>query len=300
MLKAAAQFVVDAIKEELGHPSSLVKLITKEPGLNKPLVEYDKGISSDEVVKWHEFGNLSYERSRPCKGSLNGFGHCPGANRNYGGVSVRREDLLNLGTTREVERWECDIQDVDGFSASKSKLHLFKSMDAMAERNSKEMIDEITPEKLAKNLAWDEIRIISRVDHDFFQTWSWDGRVFLMNSGGSHHFAASKYIAKRLNIEVPLRGRYRVHGINQVALESLTRDFEIFVMSSHHTHQMGFHRAMQSFKATYYWKDLPRPYTDQCAVFLPKAETRSAKVADVLHASAFQDLGRYLKDISTR
>lgn len=222
MLKAAAQFVLDSIKEEFGHPSSLVKLITEEPGLNKPLVEYEKGISSAEVVKWHEFGNLSYERSRPCKGSLNGFGHCPGANGNYGGVSVRREDLLNLGTTREVKRWECDIQDVDGFSASKSELRLFKSMDEMVEGNSKEIIDEITPDKLAKNLAWGEIRIISRVDHDFFQTWSWDGRVFLMNIGGSHHFAASKYIEKRLNIKVPLTGRYRVHGINQVALESLT------------------------------------------------------------------------------
>ncbi|WP_348970946.1 DUF6685 family protein [Pseudomonas atacamensis] len=300
MIKAAAQFVVGAIQEEFGHPSSLVKLIANEPGLNKPLVEYEKGISSEEVVKWHEFGNLSYERSRPSKGSLNGFGYCLGAHRNYGGVSVRRDDLLNLGTTREVERWECDIQDVAGFSASKSELHLFKSMDAMVEKNSKEMIDEITPEKLAENLAWDEIRIISRVDHDFFQTFSWDGRVFLMNSGGSHHFAASKYIAKRLNTEVPLSGRYRVHGINRVALESLTRDFEIFVMSSHHTHQMGFHRAMQSFKATYYWKNLPRPYTEQCAVFLPKAERKSAKVAEILHASAFQDLGCYLKDISTR
>ena len=57
---------------------------------------------------------------------------------------------------------------------------------------------------------------------------------------------------------------------------------------------------MQSFKATYYWKDLPRPYTEQFAVFLPKADRKSAKVAEILHASAFQNLGCYLKDISTR
>jgi hypothetical protein len=63
---------------------------------------------------------------------------------------------------------------------------------------------------------------------------------------------------------------------------------------------MGFHRAMQSFKATYYWKDLPRPYADQCAVFLPKSEKRSANVAKILHASDFQDLGRYLKNLSKR
>lgn len=62
---------------------------------------------------------------------------------------------------------------------------------------------------------------------------------------------------------------------------------------------MGFHKAMRSFKATYYWKDLPRPYTDQCAVFLPKAEKRSVKVAEILNASAFQDLGRYLNGLPT-
>ncbi|CAM5427238.1 putative protein OS=Stutzerimonas stutzeri OX=316 GN=CXK94_17845 PE=4 SV=1 [Stutzerimonas stutzeri] len=82
-------------------------------------------------------------------------------------------------------------------------------MDDMVVRNSPEMIDEISPAKLAKNLAWDEIRIISHVDHDYFATWAWDGRVFLMNSGGSHHFAAAKYIAARLEQPVELTGTYK-------------------------------------------------------------------------------------------
>ncbi|MBT2374408.1 hypothetical protein J7E41_20510 [Pseudomonas fluorescens] len=277
-----------------------MNLIAQEQGLNAHLVEHNKGISSCEVVKWNEFGDLPYERSRPTRRRLNGWGYSPGSHRNYGSIDLHRDDLLNLGTTQECPDWVCDIQDVDGFSASKSELRHFKSMDTMVERNSKEMINEITAEKLSENLAWDEIRIISRVDHDFFQTWSWDGRVFLMNSGGSHHFAAAKYIATRIGAKVPLKGKYHVHGINQAALASLRRDFDIYVMSSHYKHQNGFHEAMRNFQATYYWKDLPRPYTEQCAVFLPKAEKKSARVAKILHETGFQDLGIYLKNLSTK
>ncbi|MDD1148816.1 hypothetical protein M5G25_10985 [Pseudomonas sp. TNT2022 ID357] len=264
------------------------------------MIEHEKGISSCEVVKWNEFGDLPYERSRPSRRRLNGWGYSLGSNRNYGGIDLQRDDLLNLGTTQEIQNWNCDIQDVDGFSASKSELHKLKSMDAMVECNSKSMISEITMEKLQQNLAWDEIRIISRVDHDYFQTWSWDGRVFLMNSGGSHHFAAAKYIAARIGEKVPLKGRYRIHGINQVALKSLRRDFDIYVMSSQHKHLNGFHTAMRNVQATYYWKDLPRPYTNQCALFLPKDDKKSVKVSQVLKKAGFQDLGLYLKNLPVK
>jgi hypothetical protein len=52
-----------------------------------------------------------------------------------------------------AEDWQCDIRDVQGFSTSKSELTDFTTIDAMVERNSREMIDEITPAKLSHNLA---------------------------------------------------------------------------------------------------------------------------------------------------
>lgn len=118
--------------------------------------------------------------------------------------------------------------------------------------------------------------------------------------GGAHHFAAAKLIAREIEVEVPLSGRYRVYGINQIALASLRRDFDIFVMSWDCKQQLGLHKAMQSFGATYYWKDLPRPYTEQSAIFLPKDDKRSAKVSQVLREAGFQDLGLYLKNLGKR
>lgn len=298
MLKKAIKFLRDSLLEDFGQPATLINLLRADVSLNRHLVEHQKGISASEVVRWNDFGDLGYETSRMYRRRLNGWTRSPGSYQNYGSTSLVREDLLSLGTVREIQRWNCDIQQVDGFSASKSELRRFKSMDAMVERNSQPMITPVTQEKLEENLRWDEIRIISREDHDYFSTWEWDGRVFLINSGGSHHFAAAKYIAKRIGVSVPLTGRYKVYGINQVALASLRRDFDIFVLSWHCKQQMDFHRAMQRFEATYYWKDLPRPYTDQAAIFLPKEEKRAGKVSDVLREAGFQDLGLYLQKLA--
>lgn len=297
MHKKVMRSLYDYLLEIFGHPASLLRLLQVDAALNRHLAEPDKSIFAGDVVRWDQFGNLPYETHRVYPRKLNGWTRCRGNYQNYGATSLSREDLLNLGTVKEVEGWSCEIQDVDGFSASKSELRKFKSMDAMVERNSKSMITPISKDKLENNLRWDEIRIISRKDHDYFATWGWDGRLFLINSGGSHHFAAAKYIAKRLHIDVPLQGRYMIYGISQVALESLRHDFDIYVMSWHSMQRMEFHGAMQSFQATYYWKDLPRPYTEQAAIFLPKSEKRAVKVSQVLREAGFQDLGLYLKKL---
>lgn len=298
MWKKAAKFVFDSICDDLGYPASVISLVNQEPGLNMPLVEYEKGISAEEVVKWDRFGQMSFGSSWTTPGRLRGWTYSPGSNCNYGDTSIQRDDLANLGAEYEIQDWTCDIQDVDGFAASKSDLRMFKSMDAMVERNSKELIADVSPERLAEHLSWDEIRIISREDHDYFATWAWDRRVFLINSGGSHHFAAAKYIAARIDVKVPLKGRYRVYGLNETALASLRRDFDIFVLSSWAEHQNAFYRAMRAFQATYFCQALPQPYSEQHAIFLPKAEKRSVKVSEILRNAGFQDLGLYLKKLS--
>ena len=134
------------------------------------------------------------------------------------------------------------------------------------------MIDEISPAKLAKNLAWDEIRIISHVDHDYFATWAWDGRVFLMNSGGSHHFAAAS-TSRRGEQPVELTGTYKIYGLCEQAITELRREYGMFVLSHEPDAWLGFNEAMARFKATYYWKTLPRPHNHQrCAIFTAKGE----------------------------
>lgn len=126
----------------------------------------------------------------------------------------------------------CDITDVHGFSASKSDLRDFGHTDEMVEANSRAMIDQITPAKLAENIAHREIRIIHNPDtSDHFTRYLWDGRLWLMNDGGSHHMAAAKYIAARLRQPVTLTGKLYTYSLNAVAIASLRREFEMFVIN---------------------------------------------------------------------
>ncbi|MYN38109.1 hypothetical protein GTP55_01860 [Duganella sp. FT109W] len=197
-----------------------------------------------------------------------------------------------------IERWQCEIQEVHGFSASKSELTKFSSMDEMVECNSREMITDISPQGLAKNLAHNEIRIMRPNTDDCFKYHRWDGRLFLINSGGSHHFAAAKYIALRIGAPVPLAGRLHSYALNPDAIASLRRDFDIFMISDKPAISVAFNEAMRSFEATWLWTHLPRPYHKARAILLPKNERRSQRVAQAFQEAAIVDLGAYLEGLS--
>lgn len=55
--------------------------------------------------------------------------------------------------------------------------------------------------------------------------------------------------------------------------------------------------AMRHYRADYYYANLPQPYTDLQAIFLPRQKERSVKVAEILRAEGFFNLGRYLQDL---
>ena len=292
-------FIYDSIREGLGSPASLYRLLETRPDLRTALTVPPQVIAAESVVKWHEWGTAPNTHGEHCnRGELMGWRHSPGS---YSSCCVRRDEFANFGSCEITEEWECDIQDITGLSSSKSELTDFASLDAMIEANSREMIDAITEEKLRENLAHDEIRILHRDDpSDFFVRHLWDGRVFLINNGGSHHFAAARYIASRLGIPVPLCGKLHTYSINQIAVARLERDFDMFVISDTGEGGLGFHGAMESFRATYLWQFLPRPYGDQRAILLPKLERRSAKVAAVLREAGYFDLGAYLRGLVMR
>src|SRR3546814_4338531 len=83
------------------------------------------------------------------------------------------------------------------------------------------MIDEISHDRLRRNLAHNEIRILDKNSKaDFFVRHTWDGRVFLANSGGSHHFAAARLIAGELGDKVPLNGLLYTRYLDERVIRS--------------------------------------------------------------------------------
>jgi hypothetical protein len=60
---------------------------------------------------------------------------------------------------------------------------------------------------------------------------------------------------------------------------------------------MDFHECMSAFRARYFTKLLPRPHDDTVAVFLPRSEPRSMKVALALKAHGAMDLNAHLQQL---
>lgn len=292
--------ICDRIKEDLGHPVSLLRLLEDQPDIRVSLEVDTKSIAASSVVPWHELGTppvMDWPR-RP-RGFLMGWTKSP--DNQYRSFQVTRPEYAEIGLCEIIQNWECDIADVYGFSNSKSELRDFSSTDAMVECNSRDMIDSISHEKLAENLAHNEIRIIhNQYTTDHFARYLWDDRLFLINDGGSHHFAAAKYVADRLNEIVTLRGTLRVYSLNSTALASLCRDFDMFVIADNAEVSNAFHEAMSAFRVTWLWHHMPRPFYDTRAILLPKDEPRSRCVANILRKAGVFDLGAYLTALAAR
>jgi hypothetical protein len=297
-MNALLTSLFDGIREDFGYPVKLIRLLEARRDICVDLHPPPPNIDCVSVVRWNELGKSPalvwphYKRGKLMGWKMRDKYH-------YGSFTLDRPEYDQIGRCTINEHWACDITDVHGFSNSKSKLRDFTSTDMMVETNSRSMIDAITHEKLAKNLAHNEIRIIHSPGKDYFVSYHWDNRLFLMNSGGSHHFAAAKYIAARLSEPVPLRGKLRTYSLNAIAIASLRHDFEMFVISNEATISLAFHDAMSAFRVTWLWHHMPSPFENTKAILLPKRETRSMRVATLLRQAGVVDLGQYLTDLAS-
>jgi hypothetical protein len=287
------------IREELGYPAGLIQLLEQRPEIRVELSEPKPCIEASSVTRWDRIGGQSPKHwPHLPQGTLKGWRWTGGE---YRGFEMRRPEYADIAQCTIMEHWSCDIAAVHGFSSSKSDLSRYSSTDEMVEAKSRDMIDEISPAKLQKNLAHKEIRILP--EHggtDYFARYQWDGRLWLMNSGGSHHFAAAKYIARRLSHPVPLTGKLYSYSLNAAAIESVRRDFEMFVISNETSIGNAFFNAMNGFRATWLWHEMPWPFEGAKAILLPRSEKRSMRVAAELRRAGVLDLGEHLAALAAR
>ena len=290
----------EAVREELGHPASLCRMLAAYPHIRVNLDDPVPCIHAGSVPRWHELGKyspLSWPRHQ--RGSLMGWHTSGGVWQSF---SVTRPEYAEIARCKIEQSWTCDVTDIDGFAASKADLSAFATTDAMAEARCQWLISEVTLDQLAKSLAHKEIRIIHNPGGtDHFGRYLWDGRLWLMNDGGSHHTAAAKYLAARLGQRVPLRGRRYTYSLNALAIASLRRDYEMFAINCQDDGATNaFAEAMRAFRATWLWHPLPRPYEGARAVLLPRDEGRSMRVAVELRSAGVVDLGAHLTALCAR
>lgn len=200
----------------------LAKWLTANPISSAQVAIPTRTASFGSLIRWDRWPEVAPAFRRSDAGwwqlGENGhsFGHWP-------------HPLTPLAKCRVVE-WRGSFSDIDGLSDSKSPLNAFPDLDKFARAHCPKWIAPATQEQL----AW-------CLDHKPIDEWrangatmvlaDWDPRTFLLNSDGSHHFAAARYLAKELKISIDISGKLKHWALCPNTLLRLGRQYALFCLS---------------------------------------------------------------------
>lgn len=300
-MKHAIHALFDYLKtstlESIGRPVTFERWLKSFPDARIDGSPARESIAESSVIRWDHFGRASaFEWPRRSLGELRGWRTLKGYG--YLGVTTMCEPLtrLEVRLVSDEKNYTTDISRVVGLGASKSELTDFGSLHDMAVRACPSYLN-MTRDGLAKMLSHYEIRILKPMGQqggDHFSHYGWDGRLFLSNHGGSHHFAAAHVIARTLGIPVDLQGTLYHHALNRQAVDELRESFEIVAISDRPQIANAFLDAMRSFDSPFYWCDMPRHYGEARAILLPRVSKRSSRIAQMFLSEGFFDVGAHL------
>jgi hypothetical protein len=168
-------------------------------------IEFNQNANFSHLIEWDKWytTNVHYDKS--------GFFACI-------------ENIVD--TTSEIATIE--IQDITALSGSKSNLGECDSLDEFAEKYCKLFIADISEAALNKNLQWESGNIL---DNPTLYHYAWDSnKLQLSNSGGSHHFAAARYLAKKLNKKVYTTGKLVHKKLSQKNIDKLVNQFDMYII----------------------------------------------------------------------
>jgi len=205
---------------------------------------------------------------------------------------IRVSAMDKLVLTEKVADFECSIHDVAALACSKDPLEKSVDLDDFAERHCIGLIEKLTVEQLEKCLGHCDARIMKKDGN--FRQYVWDERLILMNGDGSHNFAAARYIAKRLSIDVPLKAMMYRFRINPEAVRQMRAAYDVFALADDDCHWMS--EQLRTFDVPVEILMAPPPYNNEGErlFFLPKSSPRAMSVSRMLSQAGLLDVGNLL------
>jgi hypothetical protein len=263
-------------------PSFLKRNFSEHPEIRVHFQNPVKTVSINSVMNWHCW----LENAKSIEYLSMNWQHNP--------YNFKNIYIDNIVDCKVIDEWECDITQIGGMSCSKSRLRNFSTLDELVEQDSKEMIQEISKTMLNRNLDHKGIGIIHHKNPvDYLSRHQWDGRIFLMNGDGSHHFAGARYIAKRLQVPYSIKGRLKEYSFNQKIINSLLSQYDLFVINGNSSAFGHFSDIMTKFLAPYCRVSMPEPFTAMKLIMLPKNKRRAMLVSSTMQEMNFFNLKTY-------
>lgn len=181
------------------------------------------GIFGNSIVHAEQLGNFRTDeplrlrhRASPYRATVNDQVQCPAG-------SLWKEVTFRA--------FRFDASEIEGIAASKSSDLHFDSVDEFGKSFALGTKTSLDAFGLKKMLAHGEIRV--RADgtgSDRVSIRLWDGRLFLINSGGSHHLAGAAHIARVVGAAIPLSADLTVTAIRPKAVAWLTTNHHVLAL----------------------------------------------------------------------
>lgn len=293
------QGIRDTVRVSLGHPIHIERFLATTPNFKPAAPAAAPSIALSSVPQWHKLGESRRSGGRPSAGHT-ALRHWHRDGSAYHSFNGSCPSLANLVKRVVVDKWTCDLQDLHGFAASKSELKKFASTDDMVETNSREMIEDVSMAGLQENLAHRDIQVLSpNSGSDWLQVHQWDGRMFVVNDGGSHHLAAAKYIAARIQAPVALSAPLHYYAFDPDAVAALRAEFDVYIVNRHCEESNAFFKAGEDTGVTWLWHEMPEPYAGAKAVVFPREDSLSMRVSQAFKDVGFEEFGAQLAEMAS-
>jgi hypothetical protein len=209
--------------------------------------------------------------------------------------------LLSILKTKTIDEYSVDIREIERLSASKSRLDESPDLDSFIIKNRPTMVNDVNHDNLKKYLSHKEIRIIHNKNAgDRLVKMSWCNELLLCNSGGSHNFAAARYMAKQLNVPIKITGQLLSHHFSDADINALTSKYYVFLTPKHDVFYGDLIDYFRKIKQGFiYLKTLTVTHIPGNFLLIENTSNNQKVIYELLKFG-FQDVGSYLMEMSKK
>lgn len=199
-----------------------------------------------------------------------------------------------LTISATTENFAFDITEIDGISASKSSDRYFATVQDFGADFTTYKRTPVDANGLATMLAHGEVRISNPRTSDCVGVRLWDGKLFLYNDGGSHHFAGAAFIAKQLHLDVPLRARHEAIALNPQTVRWLLSTFVMLAVPN----ALAAPTHVAKLAGACFVLSVPDCICpDATLLLIPHGSESTPRIVDALSCAGARDIGPWFSEL---
>ncbi len=178
----------------------------------------------DDVVRW----DLWPKRTHAPSGEVIGYRKTPSG---YRSQRIVIPELASLIAVEAIDAWTCDLRDIHGLSNSKDSDFATTDLDLFAEKKCRGLIKSVNLQALNSNLDYSGVGLTKDVSRDRFHSYSWEpGNIFVVNTDGSHHLSAARYLARKLGVKHEVTAPMDRYSLDPTMVDRMIRAYEIYAL----------------------------------------------------------------------